>query len=873
MVNISNTENSQTAAELYELTHGDDDLTNNHPDWSDSDSNEEDFVQNESSDEEPDNLPPGIAPEDFLHIVLLEGNLEPDETADNSDQGENAPYQGALVFPPIFGVPALSETLNPFNGTDQVLFAEQLTIPVLSPTPTVMPPSIVDPTIDSIQPSFTPSPSHSFSTASFSPPPEFSPPEFSPSELMPAASSSSSEFFPPTFSKAFEIYSEPTKLGFLRPLNISDSSSQDLWDKWSPDWGYTKKLSDAMRRKLAKNRSYNPYDGLMMLTPNKMAKLRKRSLNSLLGHLMNASGRVVDMAGGVIFPINSNGLNRSQKHNTTLSATSTSNFSFLDMLNDLPSEIRRHICYAGGAVKNIILEFQKPSHDHDLFLVGDCNPNKVTDQLLDLWSKYITQGIRTIHALTVHLRIPEVSELIVVQIVLRHYCSPTEVVYGFDIDACACLYHENQFYLTPGCYSSLSNMMICVDVDRLSTTAVIRYLKYWKHYGFLLCIPMAWPEAYLDPLIFINVDRQSNSYDCIFYEPTYKEYNSLYYLFWSVLCMSNAYTYKRTTMQTGGDDYDGESVRLSNTDRFGLSAKIDEIISERTIPPHIHVFGTVGYKIINKDWRQTKELLFFYPAELNCVAEFLNIPVELEFVISNPGHQGQIGLISTPRGKMITGSFQPLVMSWKEWAQMPKFETEIRGREVGHNMFMMGCNPNLGRIMDIHSFKAGLGQNCQNIIKEILELTINHTSESFIKKFEDDFVGASIYSNLLIQLKEHTIADHFTLRAEIMKDFQISDKESIELGQKHYLNRRYGMGCAIDKNEYGITFLLDVPVKTWKSTKYQNFQAGLKVLFVVVPFIDHYVGPFMGSEDSEPESPSMAASSSSASSSASSSKK
>lgn len=77
-----------------------------------------------------------------------------------------------------------------------------------------------------------------------------------------------------------------------------------------------------------------------------------------------------------------------------------------------------------------------------------------------------------------------------VQIVLRVYRSPVEALVGFDIDASACGFYQDRIWVTPRSRHALETGLLCVDVDRMSTTYNQRLTKYMYEKGFDLLLPM-----------------------------------------------------------------------------------------------------------------------------------------------------------------------------------------------------------------------------------------------------------------------------------------------------------------------------------------------------------------------------------------------
>jgi hypothetical protein len=87
--------------------------------------------------------------------------------------------------------------------------------------------------------------------------------------------------------------------------------------------------------------------------------------------------------------------------------------------------------------------------------------------------------IRTKHAITFHFGYP----IRPVQIILRIYKSPAEILMGFDVDCCCIGYDGKQVYCLPRARRAINTRMNLVDVERQSTTYEVRLFKYAKR-GF-----------------------------------------------------------------------------------------------------------------------------------------------------------------------------------------------------------------------------------------------------------------------------------------------------------------------------------------------------------------------------------------------------
>eukprot|EP00759_Apiculatamorpha_spiralis_P025663 PhF_6_TR29068/c0_g1_i1/m.42362 len=132
--------------------------------------------------------------------------------------------------------------------------------------------------------------------------------------------------------------------------------------------------------------------------------------------------------------------------------------------------------------------------DIDLFLYGlsDADAIKKIEEIYNLVSQnrikhhsvLNTDIVRTQHAVTIVGTYP----LRHIQIVLRMYVSPAEVLLGFDVDACTVGYTGDGVFATPRARRSLNKQINIVDMTRRSLTYEVRLFKYSKR-GFAVAIP------------------------------------------------------------------------------------------------------------------------------------------------------------------------------------------------------------------------------------------------------------------------------------------------------------------------------------------------------------------------------------------------
>jgi len=75
-----------------------------------------------------------------------------------------------------------------------------------------------------------------------------------------------------------------------------------------------------------------------------------------------------------------------------------------------------------------------------------------------------------------------------IQIVLRLYSSPAEILMGFDIDSCCVGFDGETVWALPRCRRAILKGYNLVDLTRRSLTYEIRLLKYSKR-GFAVAVP------------------------------------------------------------------------------------------------------------------------------------------------------------------------------------------------------------------------------------------------------------------------------------------------------------------------------------------------------------------------------------------------
>lgn len=125
----------------------------------------------------------------------------------------------------------------------------------------------------------------------------------------------------------------------------------------------------------------------------------------------------------------------------------------------------------------------------DLFLYG-LTEEQATQKLKDIYfvvqaaTKATCQIIRTKHAVTILGQYPTRH----VQIVLRLYKSPSEILMGFDIDSCCVGFDGTTVWALPRAKRAICKRYNLVDMSRRSLSYEARLYKYSKR-GFAVAVP------------------------------------------------------------------------------------------------------------------------------------------------------------------------------------------------------------------------------------------------------------------------------------------------------------------------------------------------------------------------------------------------
>ncbi|KAF8179252.1 hypothetical protein K438DRAFT_1422905, partial [Mycena galopus ATCC 62051] len=100
--------------------------------------------------------------------------------------------------------------------------------------------------------------------------------------------------------------------------------------------------------------------------------------------------------------------------------------------------------------------------------------NVVVAAVLDNSASAEFTCVRTKHTVSIHSQSPHRT----IQIVLRLYSSPAEILAGFDIDAACCAYDGDRIYANPRAIVAMMRQCNTIDISRRSPSYEARLAKY-----------------------------------------------------------------------------------------------------------------------------------------------------------------------------------------------------------------------------------------------------------------------------------------------------------------------------------------------------------------------------------------------------------
>lgn len=130
-----------------------------------------------------------------------------------------------------------------------------------------------------------------------------------------------------------------------------------------------------------------------------------------------------------------------------------------------------------------------PTSDVDLFLYG-LTPEQAETKMQEIYAAvsdavpWDVTCVRTKHTVSIYSQYPYRS----VQIVLRLYSSPAEILAGFDVDAPCCAYDGDRVWVNPRAAVAMMRQCNTVDMNRRSPSYEVRLTKYSMR-DFEVCVP------------------------------------------------------------------------------------------------------------------------------------------------------------------------------------------------------------------------------------------------------------------------------------------------------------------------------------------------------------------------------------------------
>ncbi|PPQ70082.1 hypothetical protein CVT26_013416 [Gymnopilus dilepis] len=186
-----------------------------------------------------------------------------------------------------------------------------------------------------------------------------------------------------------------------------------------------------------------------------------------------------------------------------------------------------HVIAAGGSVlaclsppkvhgsENQLKWFQSSvyaSSDIDLFLWG-MTPEQAEIKMVNIY-KAVRAGtswpvlcVRRANTISIHAQYPYRP----IQIILRLYQSPAEILAGFDIDAACCAYDGQQVLVNPRGLAAIVRQRNTIDITRRSPSYEFRLAKYAER-GFEIYVPTL-DRQRVRPLPIDSEDWSKEAYD------------------------------------------------------------------------------------------------------------------------------------------------------------------------------------------------------------------------------------------------------------------------------------------------------------------------------------------------------------------------
>eukprot|EP01119_Soliformovum_irregulare_P017405 TRINITY_DN516_c0_g1_i3.p1 TRINITY_DN516_c0_g1~~TRINITY_DN516_c0_g1_i3.p1 ORF type:complete len:1681 (+),score=670.06 TRINITY_DN516_c0_g1_i3:13-5055(+) len=142
------------------------------------------------------------------------------------------------------------------------------------------------------------------------------------------------------------------------------------------------------------------------------------------------------------------------------------------------------------------------SSDVDIFVYGLDDQEAANRKIEEIYTAIVESitspaiCFRSKHAVSIVSQYPYRH----IQIILRMYASPAEVLMGFDVDCCSLGYDGKQVWMTPRAHRALCYQANTIDMSRRSPTYEQRLAKYAER-GFAVNVPSL-DRSRLDPQLF-----------------------------------------------------------------------------------------------------------------------------------------------------------------------------------------------------------------------------------------------------------------------------------------------------------------------------------------------------------------------------------
>ncbi|KAH8995819.1 hypothetical protein EDB86DRAFT_3243523 [Lactarius hatsudake] len=153
------------------------------------------------------------------------------------------------------------------------------------------------------------------------------------------------------------------------------------------------------------------------------------------------------------------------------------------------------------AMRKYFHEKAFPSSDVDIFLYG-LTVDEAERKIITIYEAvrdsipWDVTCVRSKYTVSIHSQYPYRS----IQIVLRLYSSPAEILAGFDVDAPCCAYDGDRVWANPRAIVSMMRQSNTVDMTRRSPSYEVRLAKYSSR-GFEVYIPGLKRDE-IDPTIY-----------------------------------------------------------------------------------------------------------------------------------------------------------------------------------------------------------------------------------------------------------------------------------------------------------------------------------------------------------------------------------